>query len=79
MIHRMLPRVALAVLALITGGFQLLDGHPHTLAFLAAVAQAPASHLGVQTHGQAGSLADVHHHHGLDAHHITATALDLLD
>jgi pyruvate dehydrogenase E1 component len=57
----------------------VLDGHPHTLAFLAAVAQAPASHLGVQAHGQAGSLADVHHHHGLDAHHITATALDLLD
>ncbi|WP_019634110.1 transketolase-like TK C-terminal-containing protein [Actinomadura atramentaria] len=55
----------------------LLDGHPHTLAFLATVRQVPAAHLGVTAFGQSGGLADVHRHHGLDADAVVAAALTL--
>ncbi|MEN3357904.1 MAG: pyruvate dehydrogenase component [Mycobacteriales bacterium] len=57
----------------------VLDGHPHTLAFLAAVQQAPLTPLGVVDFGQSGDLADVYDLHGLDAAAITAAALDLVD
>ena len=57
----------------------LLDGAPHTLAFLGTVARAPISCLGVSELGQAGSLADVHRYHGLDARSVVEAALDLLD
>jgi pyruvate dehydrogenase E1 component len=57
----------------------LLDGHPHTLAFLGTVRGVPVTCLGVQEFGQAGSLADVQRHHGLDAQSVADAALDLLD
>jgi len=57
----------------------LLDGHPHTLAFLATVHGSPVTCLGVSEFGQAGSLHDVHRHHGLDAASVVDAALDLLD
>ncbi|MCW2679514.1 MAG: Transketolase central region [Frankiales bacterium] len=57
----------------------LLDGHPHTLAFLGTVHRVPVTCLGVQEFGQAGSLADVQRHHGLDAQAVADAALDLLD
>ena len=57
----------------------LLDGHPHTLAFLATVHGSPLTSLGVAELGQAGSLGDVQRHHGLDARSVTDAALDLLD
>jgi pyruvate dehydrogenase E1 component len=57
----------------------VLDGHPHTLAFLAAVQQVPLTPLGVVDFGQSGDLADVHHLHGVDAAAIMAAALDLVD
>jgi pyruvate dehydrogenase E1 component len=57
----------------------VLDGHPHTLAFLAGVNDVPATHLGVTGFGQSGDLADVYRYHGLDADAITAAALDLVD
>jgi pyruvate dehydrogenase E1 component len=57
----------------------LLDGHPHTLAFLGTVTGTPVTCLGVSEFGQAGSLADVHRHHGLDAASVVGAALDLLD
>jgi pyruvate dehydrogenase E1 component len=57
----------------------VLDGHPHTLAFLAAIHQTPVTPLGVVDFGQSGSLADVYRLHGLDAPAITAAALDLVD
>jgi pyruvate dehydrogenase E1 component len=56
----------------------LLDGHPHTLAFLAGVNGVPAAHLGVTRFGQSGDLASVYRHHGLDADAVVAAALDLL-
>lgn len=57
----------------------LLDGHPHTLAFLATVHGVPVTCLGVSEFGQAGALGDVHRHHGLDAGAVVDAALDLLD
>jgi pyruvate dehydrogenase E1 component len=56
----------------------LLDGHPHTLAFLAGVHRVRAGHLGVSRFGQSGGLADVHRHHGIDADAVVRAALDLV-
>ncbi|WP_214414826.1 transketolase-like TK C-terminal-containing protein [Sphaerisporangium fuscum] len=57
----------------------VLDGHPHSLAFLAGVHQVPGTHLGVTAFGQSGDLGDVYRHHGLDAGSIVEAALDLAD
>ena len=57
----------------------VLDGHPHTLAFLAGVNGVPATHLGVTRFGQSGDLDDVYRYHGLDTDSIIAAALDLVD
>ena len=55
----------------------VLDGHPHTLAFLANVNRVRTVSLGVTRFGQAGSLEDVYRYHGLDADSIVRAALDL--
>ncbi len=57
----------------------VLDGHPHTLAFLAGVNGVPATHLGVTRFGQSGDIADVYRYHGLDTDAIVAASLDLVD
>jgi pyruvate dehydrogenase E1 component len=57
----------------------VLDGHPHTLAFIAGIHRVPAAHLGVSSFGQSGDLASVYRHHGLDSDSIVASALDLVD
>jgi pyruvate dehydrogenase E1 component len=57
----------------------LIDGHPHTLAFVATVTRTAVSCLGVQEFGQAGALADVYRHHSLDAAAVVGAALDLVD
>ena len=57
----------------------VLDGHPHTLAFLANVVEAPVSSLGVSRFGQAGAVGDLYALHGIDARAVTEAALDLLD
>ena len=57
----------------------VLDGHPHTLAFLAGVHRVPAVHLGVTRFGQSGDLASVYQHHGIDTDAVVAAALDLTD
>ena len=57
----------------------VLDGHPHTLAFLAGVRGVPASHLGVTRFGQSGDLESVYRHHGLDTEALVGAALDLVD
>jgi pyruvate dehydrogenase E1 component len=56
----------------------LLDGHPHTLAFLAGLHGVRAAHLGVTRFGQSGDLASVYRDHGIDADAVVAAALDLL-
>jgi pyruvate dehydrogenase E1 component len=57
----------------------LIDGHPHTLAFLAGINQVPATHLGVSRFGQSGDLASVYRYHGIDTETVIGAALDLVD
>ncbi|MGW4335719.1 transketolase-like TK C-terminal-containing protein [Rhodococcus koreensis] len=56
----------------------VLDGHPHTLAFLAGINQVRAAALGVSKFGQVGSLDDVYRYHGIDTDSIVRAALDIL-
>jgi pyruvate dehydrogenase E1 component len=55
----------------------VLDGHPHTLTFLATVNRVATTALGVTRFGQSGSLEDVYRYHDLDADAIIRAALDL--
>jgi pyruvate dehydrogenase E1 component len=57
----------------------VLDGHPHTLTFLATINGVQATHLGVTKFGQSGALDDVYRYHNLDTDSIVAAALDLID
>lgn len=57
----------------------VLDGHPHTLAFLGGVQGVPSAHLGVTAFGQSGDLDSVYRHHGIDADSIVGAGLDLVD
>lgn len=57
----------------------VLDGHPHTLAFLGAVRGVPSTSLGVSTFGQSSALADAYRLHSIDAAAIRDAALDLAD
>jgi pyruvate dehydrogenase E1 component len=57
----------------------VLDGHPHTLAFLASVQGVRSASLGVTGFGQSGELSDVYRYHGIDTDSIVRAALDLLD
>ncbi|MET3370839.1 UNVERIFIED_CONTAM: pyruvate dehydrogenase E1 component [Jeotgalibacillus campisalis] len=56
----------------------VLDGHPHTLAFLANVHQVRSRNLGVDTFGQAGGIDDVYRYHGVDTDSIVRAVLDLI-
>jgi pyruvate dehydrogenase E1 component len=55
----------------------VLDGHPHTLAFLSTINRVPATALGVTRFGQSGSLEDVYRYHAIDTDSIIRAALDL--
>lgn len=55
----------------------VLDGHPHTLAFLTGVNAVRGAALGVSRFGQVGSLDDVYRLHGIDTESIIRAALDL--
>jgi pyruvate dehydrogenase E1 component len=55
----------------------VLDGHPHTLAFLATINQVPSTLLGVTRFGQSGSLEDVYRYHGIDTDSIVRAGLDV--
>ncbi|GHF06045.1 pyruvate dehydrogenase E1 component [Streptomyces spiralis] len=57
----------------------VLDGHPHTLAFLGTIQNTPTTTLGVTRFGQSGSIEDVYRYHGIDTDSIVAAALDLVD
>jgi pyruvate dehydrogenase E1 component len=56
----------------------VLDGHPHTLAFLPALNRVPSKMLGVCKFGQVGSLDDVYRYHGIDTDSIVRATLDLV-
>ena len=55
----------------------VLDGHPHTLSFLATVNQVPHIALGVAQFGQSGSIEDLYRYNGIDTDSIIRAALDL--
>ena len=55
----------------------VLDGHPHTLAFLQTINQVRGIALGVSRFGQVGTLEDVYRYHGIDTDSIVRAALDL--
>ena len=57
----------------------VVDGHPHTLAFLATINQVPHTALGVTRFGQSGSLEDVYAYHGIDTDSLVRAALDLVN
>ncbi|MDJ0394809.1 pyruvate dehydrogenase [Rhodococcus sp. G-MC3] len=56
----------------------VLDGHPHTLAFLPTVNRVPSISLGVSRFGQVGSLDEVYRYHGVDTDSIVRAALDVI-
>lgn len=56
----------------------VLDGHPHTLSFLATVHNVASKNLGVSNFGQVGSLDEVYKLHGIDTDSIVRAALDLI-
>ncbi|MCZ4518137.1 pyruvate dehydrogenase [Rhodococcus ruber] len=55
----------------------VLDGHPHTLTFLATVNRVASTSLGVSNFGQVGSLDEVYKHHHIDTDSIVGAALDV--
>ena len=57
----------------------VLDGHPHTLAFLAGVNRVPAAHLGVTAFGQSGDIDSTYGYHHIDTASVIGAALDLVD
>lgn len=57
----------------------VLDGHPHTLAFLTGINNVAGAALGVSRFGQVGSLDDVYRYHGIDTDTIVSAALDLAE
>jgi pyruvate dehydrogenase E1 component len=57
----------------------VLDGHPHTLAFLAGIRGDRMRNLGVTQFGQSSSLEDAYAIHGIDTGSIIDAALGLLN
>jgi pyruvate dehydrogenase E1 component len=57
----------------------VLDGHPHTLAFLGAVGGVRVTSLGVTDFGQSGDIDDLYHHFQIDTDTLVGAALDLVD
>ncbi len=57
----------------------VLDGHPHTLAFLAAIQGVRSTNLGVTEFGQTGTLQELYRLHGIGPDAQIAAALDLAD
>lgn len=55
----------------------VMDGHPHTLAFLAGVRGDRIRSLGVTEFGQSSSLEDAYKIHGIDVDSIVRAAADL--
>ena len=56
----------------------VLDGHPHTLAFLAALSGTPITCLGTSDFGQSGDVEDLYRHMGIDTETVIGAALDLI-
>lgn len=57
----------------------VLDGHPHSLAFLATVRNVPSINLGVTDFGQTGTLQELYRANEIGPDAIVHAALDLVD
>ena len=57
----------------------VMDGHPHTLAFLAAVQGSRIASLGVSEFGQVGEIEEIYRRHGIDEETIVGAAWDLIE
>lgn len=57
----------------------VLDGHPHTLAFLATIHGVPSANLGVTAFGQTGTLQELYRANGIGPDAIVGAALDVTD
>ena len=57
----------------------VLDGHPHTLSFLAGIHGVRITCLGVDDFGQVGDVPDLYKHFGIDPDTIVGAAWDLLE
>jgi pyruvate dehydrogenase E1 component len=57
----------------------VLDGHPHTLAFLGAIRSVPITCLGVSDFGQSGDVGELYEHFGIDPETIIGATLDLIE
>jgi pyruvate dehydrogenase E1 component len=57
----------------------VLDGHPHTLAFLSGIHGTPITCLGVSEFGQVGDVADLYQHFEIDTDTILGAAWDLIE
>lgn len=56
----------------------VLDGHPHTLAFLGGIHCVSQASLGVSDFGQSGDLQDLYRHFGIDTDTIVGAAYDVM-
>ena len=57
----------------------VLDGHPHTLAFVAAIRGVTSVNLGVTEFGQTGTLQELYKLHGIGVDAQISAALDLIN
>jgi pyruvate dehydrogenase E1 component len=57
----------------------VLDGHPHTLSFLAGIHGTAIACLGVADFGQSGDVDDLYRHFGIDTATVVGAAWDLVD
>jgi pyruvate dehydrogenase E1 component len=57
----------------------VLDGHPHTLSFLAGINGTRIANLGVSDFGQVGDIDDLYRNFGIDTETIVGAAWDLVD
>ncbi|MBT4074570.1 MAG: pyruvate dehydrogenase [Chloroflexi bacterium] len=57
----------------------VIDGSPHTLAFIGSALDSPSINLGVDTFGQSGSRQDLYGLFGIDTEGIYAAALGVVD
>jgi pyruvate dehydrogenase E1 component len=57
----------------------VVDGHPHSLAFLGGIRRQEQTALGVRDFGQSGTLEDLYEVYGLDTETILGAALDLVE
>lgn len=57
----------------------VLDGHPHSLAFLATINSVPSTNLGVTAFGQTGTLQELYRSNRIGPDAIIEATLDLLD